>query len=245
MFKVFIGWDSREAMAYQVCLRSLLARSSLRLEVQPLLAAHLRALGLYRRPEERRGGLLWDKISQAPMATEFALTRFLVPHLAGHGGWALFCDADFLWRADLRSLFALADPRFAVMVVKHDYRPPETTKMDRQAQLGYACKNWSSLMLWNCAHKAHRALTLEAINAWPGLALHGFRWLDDELIGGLPEAWNWLEGWSRPEIEPKAVHFTRGTPDMTGHEGAPYAEEWRAVAASLADQSPWHPSGAE
>ena len=233
MLKVFVGWDPDEVAAYQVCVASLAGRSSLRLEVQPLLQPHLRALGLYWRPQERRGGQLWDSISGAPMATDFALTRFLVPHLAGYGGWALFCDCDFLWRADLAELLALADPRHAVMLVKHDHKPPEERKMDGRAQLPYRRKNWSSLVLWNCCHKANRALTPALVSAWPGRNLHGFAWLDDHLIGALPEAWNWLEGWSDPAIDPKAVHFTRGTPDMPGYQAVPYADDWRAVLAEV------------
>ena len=229
MLKVFVGWDPREVAAYQVCVRSLAAQSSVALDIEPLVLGHLQALGLYRRPTARRGGRLWDLISDAPMSTEFALTRFLVPHLAGRGGWALFCDADFLWRADVAELLELADPRTAVQVVKHDHRPRETSKMDGQAQVPYARKNWSSLVLWNCCHPAHAALTLGEINGVPGRHLHAFHWLEDALIGALPEHWNWLEGWSSPALEPKAVHYTRGTPDMAGHAGAPFAGEWRAV----------------
>ena len=231
MLKVFIGWDRRESAAYRVCLRSLLEVSSLALDARPLVQDHLRALGLYRRPETRRGGQAWDAISRAPVSTEFALTRFLVPHLAGHGGWALFCDADFLWRADPAALVERAEPDKAIMVVQHDHRPRQSRKMDGQRQETYPRKNWSSLVLWNCAHPAHRALTLEGINGWPGRALHGFAWLDDDSIGALPEAWNWLAGWSPQSLEPAAVHFTDGTPDMPGCADAPYAKEWRAALA--------------
>ena len=231
MLKVFVGFDPREALAYQVCVASLLARSSLRLEVTPLVQAHLRAVGLYSRPECWRGKQRWDEISQAPVSTEFALTRFLVPRLAGFAGWALYCDCDFLWRADIAELLALTEPDKAVMLVPHDHRPEETVKMDGRLQVGYPRKNWSSLMLFNAAHAAHRNLGLADINGRPGRALHAFCWLEDAEIGALPEAWNWLESWSDPAIEPKAVHFTRGTPDMPGHENAAYAEEWRGYAA--------------
>ena len=125
MLKVFVGYDRREVAAYQVCVASLIGRASIRLDIAPLLEPDLRARGLYRRPQEERGGQLWDAISAAPMSTEFALTRFLVPHLAGYGGWALFCDCDFLWRADVAELLALADPRYAVLCVKHDHQPAE------------------------------------------------------------------------------------------------------------------------
>ena len=233
MLKVFVGWDGREIPAYQVCVASMLAGSSAALDIQPLIEPHLRALGLYTRPTARRDGLLWDLVSDAPMSTEFALTRFLVPHLAGYGGWALFCDCDFLWRGDVAALFALADPQYAVMVVQHEHRPAETEKMDGQRQVQYPRKNWSSLVLWNCCHRAHRKLSLEAVNTWPGRDLHRFVWLDDDLIGALPEDWNWLEGWSDPAIDPEAVHFTRGCPDMPGYETVPFADHWRRVRDAI------------
>jgi hypothetical protein len=46
MLKVFVGWDPREAAAYQVCVRSLVARSSVRLEVQRLWRRLPAELGL-------------------------------------------------------------------------------------------------------------------------------------------------------------------------------------------------------
>ena len=54
-----------------------------------------------------------------------------------------------LFLDDPAKLFALADDQFAVMVVKHDHQPTETTKMDGQLQTVYARKNWSSVILWN------------------------------------------------------------------------------------------------
>jgi hypothetical protein len=230
-YHLFVGFDSRELVAYQVCVRSLRARSGRTLTIEPVLEPHLRALGLYRRRHERRDGRLWDTLSEAPMSTEFALTRFLTP-LLSRAHWAVFCDCDFLWRTDVRELLALADPRFAVMVVQHDYTPTDAVKMDGQIQLAYPRKNWSSLMLLNCRHPAHAPLP-ELVNKWAGRRLHGFEWLDDDLIGALPEVWNWLEGHSNPVLDPKAVHFTRGTPDLPGYHDVPYAEEWRRVRAQI------------
>ena len=222
----FFGFDCRENAAYEVCVRSLRAHASFAPVVHPLLQAHLRGLGLYSRVHERREGRWWDVISEAPMSTEFAITRFLTPHLA-RTEWALFSDSDFLWRADVAELVAKADSRFAVMVVKHDYAPTESVKMDGQIQTHYSRKNWSSLILWNCRHPAHAVLP-RLVNEWPGRRLHAFEWLPDDCIGELPGEWNWLEGHSDPALNAKGVHFTRGTPDMTGYENIPYADEWRA-----------------
>ena len=115
---VFVGWDSREDIAYRVCRHSILRRASIPVEVTPILQDALRAEGLYSRPAD-------------PLAsTEFTYSRFLMPALAGYRGWALFCDCDFLWLADIAELFALADDRYAVYCVHHDYRPRESSKMD-------------------------------------------------------------------------------------------------------------------
>jgi len=231
-FRIYTGFDSREVAAYQVCVHSMRAHASEALTVEPILEPHVRALGLYERRHERRDGRLWDALSAAPMSTEFALTRFLVPQVCP-ADWALFCDCDFLWRNDVHELMALADPRYAVMVVQHDYAPVEGLKMDGQLQLAYPRKNWSSLVLWNCRHPAHEPLA-GLVNSWAGRRLHGFEWLSDSLIGKLPEPWNWLEGHSSPSLEAKAVHFTRGTPDMPGYQDVRYADEWRRVRERFA-----------
>ena len=210
-FRVFVGWDSSEDIAYRICKRSIEARASVPVAVVPVKQAELRARGLYDRPAD-------------PLAsTEFTYTRFLVPHLAGHDGWALFCDCDFLWLADIAQLIARIDQRYAVMCVQHDHRPTEAWKMDNRTQTVYPRKNWSSLVLYNCGHAANAALTPALVNRETGTFLHRFQWLDDALIGALPETWNWLEGWSPPPetATPSAVHFTRG---------GPWFEDWHDVA---------------
>jgi hypothetical protein len=231
--RVYMGWDRRELLASQVCARSMLNHASHPVDISPLILPHLQATGLYTRPTEIRATRLFDVISQHAMATDHALARFLVPALNDYRGWALFCDGDILWRADVAELFALADPAYAVMVVKHDHKPREVAKMDGQVQAQYECKNWSSVILWNCAHPANAAVRVGAVNTKPGLWLHQFRWLAPELIGGLPAEWNWLEGHSDPALTPKAVHHTRGTPDMVGYRDVAYADEWRAVAKTI------------
>jgi lipopolysaccharide biosynthesis glycosyltransferase len=160
------------------------------------------------------------------MATEFAVSRFLVPHLA-RGGLALFMDCDMLIRCDISELFDLVDKSKAVTVVKHKFDPPEGVKMDGQLQLRYARKNWSSVMVFNCDHEANKELTVDLVNKLPGRDLHRFCWLDDDEIGEVGPEWNWLAGHSDPAIDPKIVHFTDGIPTMPGYEDCAYADEWR------------------
>jgi hypothetical protein len=223
--KVFIGHDPREQRSYDVCVASLYKHSSVDVDVSEVSRPTLGPL--YSRPTEKDGcGQLWDVISNAPMATEFSLARFWVPFLADYRGWALFCDCDFMFRADVAELFALADDRYAVMVVKHFYDQQTGIKMDGRLQTVYPRKNWSSLMLFNCGHSSNLALSLERLNNARGKDLHQFDWLQDSDIGQLPINWNWLD------LSAKAVHFTAGSPDMPGYENQPYADEWRSYVTA-------------
>ncbi len=223
---VYIGFDPRETEAYSVARHSALRCLLSQTPVRGLVLSTLTAQGLYTRPTSIPDGRLWDDISDAPMSTEFAISRFLVPHLAS-SGWALFMDGDVLVRKNLDQIFALADPSKAVMVVKHNHQPANATKMAGQPQTSYPRKNWSSVCLWNVGHKANAALTLDYINSAPGRDLHAFKWLDDDLIGELPAEWNWLVGHSDPSIDPSIVHFTDGVPTMPERENCAYADEWR------------------
>ena len=239
---IYIGFDPREVDAFAVARRSVERHLTLPIPVQGLVLDDLRVRGIYTRPTSRRyssaiatdNGFLWDDISGAPMATEFACSRFLVPFLNGYEGMALFMDCDMLVRTNLDRIFRLCDPSKAVTVVKHDHRPMAETKMDDQVQTRYARKNWSSVMVFNCAHPANKSLTVEMVNSLPGRDLHGFCWLKDEEIGELDQSWNYLVGHSSPEINPDIVHFTDGIPSMPGYEHCEYADEWRAELARWA-----------
>ncbi len=229
---IWIGFDPRETSAFAVARESVRRNKPRHWPVRGLVLAELQSQGLYRRPLVHKRSaadrpLMWDTISDAPMSTEHANARFLVPHLA-RSGWALFMDGDMLARAPLAPVFAGLDPSKAVYCVQHKYDPPAGMKMDGQQQTRYARKNWSSFMLFNCDHEANKALTLDMINMLPGRDLHRLCWLNDEEIGALEPEWNFLVGHTDPRIEPKVVHFTEGCPDMPGYENVPYADEWRA-----------------
>ena len=238
-FPVFIGHDSREEDAFRVCQFSLYDKTTVPIQVHALKHRELRQLGLFSRPWRITAeGQYVDERDGKPFSTEFSHLRFLVPALVDltrmRSPWALFCDCDFLWRADVGELLAKADPRFAVMVVKHFHAPPEGVKMDGMAQTRYSRKNWSSLILWNLVHPLNRDLTADNVNNETGAWLHSFGWLPDEAIGALPIEWNWLVGHSPPDIDPKAVHFTEGGPWFEKYRDVPYAEEWRrALSASM------------
>lgn len=224
---IWIGFDPREAAAYAVARQTAEAHTPKHIPVRGIVLDDMRARGLYTRPTSRRDGRLWDDISEAPMATEFAISRFLTPLLAKNG-LALFMDCDVMLRAPTAPLFAhAADKSKAVWCVKHNFAPPEGVKMDGQLQTLYARKNWSSVMLFNYDHPSNRKLTLDLINTVPGRDLHRFCWLEDDEIGGLAPEWNYLVGHTVPDGEPRIVHFTDGIPSMPGYENVAFADEWR------------------
>lgn len=226
MFEVFIGWDPREAEVADVCQHSIATRTAAPVPAITMIKMQeMRDKGLYTRKHEIRDGVLWDVISEAPMSTEFAISRFLVPFLST-ADWAVFCDCDFLWLDDIRNLIALTDPRYAVMCVQHKHIPKETVKMDDQVQTLYRRKNWSSMVVWNLKHEANNRLTLDMVNTLPGRDLHRFCWLEDDEIGAVPVEWNWLEGSSDPSIDPKVIHYTRGGPWFKDYTDVAYADLW-------------------
>lgn len=227
--RIFVGYDSREHVAWEVCRSSILKHASVPVTIERLDMRKLRHAGLYRRHWRLEEGQQIDAADGRPFSTEFAFPRFLVPALMQWRGVALFCDCDFLWRADVAELFALHDPTMAVQVVKHDHKPPEAFKMEGQSQGHYHRKNWSSLVLWNCGHAENLLLTPDSVNTQPGQWLHAFDWLPVTALGALPINWNALDGVCGG-LEPKAVHFTSGGPWHAGHEACAYAAEWRAEA---------------
>ena len=94
--KVFVGYDTREDIAYQVCKHSIIARNK-DIDVRPLKQQELRDAGWYTRPI--------DKLA----STEFTFTRFLIPELTNYEGWAVFMDSDMILTTDIKELFDQAD----------------------------------------------------------------------------------------------------------------------------------------
>ncbi len=220
-------------LAYTVARASILAHASALVEVIPLKDWEIRAHGLYWRSYwVNPRGQMFDDIDCAPFTTDFTYTRFLVPALERfEDRTVIFADPDTLWRADAHELAALLPPDEAVACVKHEHRPDEFVKVTGNLQSRYGRKNWSSVMVMNPARC--RALTPFRVNRESRDWLHGFAWLRDRDIAELPQEWNWLDGYSPETVEPKIVHFTRGTPDMPDRASGLYDDEWLGLANKL------------
>ena len=223
---VYIGYDTREDVAYQVSKFSILNKSN-GIDVHPLKLNDLREKKLYWRDEDKLG------------STEFTFSRFLIPELNKYQGWALFCDCDLLFLDDVNKLFDLADDKYAIMCAQHEYNPKEGTKMDGKAQTIYPRKNWSSVVLWNCSHPANQKINADLVNnpETTGKYLHRFSWLDDKEIGAISHEWNWLVGWySEPsDGKPKAIHYTEGGPWFENYRHCDYHKEWKNHLIEMLD----------
>lgn len=219
MLRIFVGYDSKEPVAYHTLAHSILRHASIPVAIAPIKLSLL--------------GRLYSRQRGPTESTEFSLSRFLVPALSQFEGWSMFMDCDMLCRTDVAALLPHIERQAdkAVLVCKHDYTPNPSRKFLNQIQTSYPRKNWSSVMLLN--GERCRALTPELVNSASGLDLHRFNWLDERLIGDLPLEWNWLVSEYTHNPEAKIVHFTRGGPYFEEFRDCDYAEEWFAELAML------------
>lgn len=94
--KVFIGYDPRQPIAYNVCRSSIERHASGRVQIEPLILKNL--------PITRKG------------LTEFTYSRYLVPYLCDYRGKAVFLDGDIILLGDILEMPVNDSP---VAVVKN------------------------------------------------------------------------------------------------------------------------------
>ena len=211
MINIFVGYDSKEKVAFNTLAYSILKNSTQPIAITPIYLENIKDTFVRER----------NNLS----STEFSFSRFIIPHLMNYQGWALFMDCDMLMKADIAELWRLRNDKYAVQVCKHDYIPKSSTKFLGQVQTVYPKKNWSSFMLLNC--KKCSTLTPDYVNKASGLELHQFKWLESEdLIGELPLEWNWLADEYDYKEDVKNIHYTEGGPYFKGYETCDYADDW-------------------
>ena len=213
MIRLMVGFDQREAVAFHTFVQSVINVTSLPVSVTPLV---LNALPGY--SETHNDG-----------SNTFIYSRFLTPYLTNFEGWAIFADGDMICREDLKNLWDLRDDRYAVMVVKHDYQTKAHQKYLGNKNENYPKKNWSSVILWNCAHPKNRNLTPDFVMAKDGKFLHRFNWLDEVDIGEIPKEWNWLTTEYPDNYQAKLLHYTLGTPCFKDYKTSAMADLWWAA----------------
>jgi lipopolysaccharide biosynthesis glycosyltransferase len=207
---IFIGYDPREAIAFHTCVNSIIRQASQPVSIMPL------ALNNFKDYTE----------THTDGSNQFIYSRFLVPHLMGYSGHAIFMDGDMILRGDIAELWAMRSLDKDVQVVKHDYKTKMTTKYLGSKNEDYPRKNWSSVMIFNCNNYPTRKLTPEYIQKSTGAHLHRFQWTSDDRVGILPPEWNWLPDEYGANPDAKLLHYTLGTPCFHEFATTPMADEW-------------------
>jgi len=219
---IWVGYDVRESVAYHVFCQSVIDHSSANVAFHPLALKSLHSV--------------YDETHEDG-SNAFIYSRFLVPYLMGFKGWAIFADGDMTCLGDIAELWKLRDNDKAVMVVKHDYQTKAKEKYIgtsmQTVNQNYPRKNWSSLMLWNCAHPANSVLTPLRVMDATGRMLHRFEHLTDNLIGSLPKAWNWLSQEEGENKDAKLLHWTLGVPAIKHYADGPQAEHWHKALEAV------------
>ena len=210
---MFIGFDQRESIAYHTFTQSIIDKSSLPVSFTPLAINTLKGY----------------QETHADKSNDFVYSRFLTPYLNAFSGWAIFADGDMICQSDVKELWDLRDQTKAVLVVKHDYKTKTQKKYLGNINRNYPKKNWSSLILWNCAHPKHRILTPDFVSNQTGKFLHRFSWLEDEDIGDLPKDWNWLAIEYPENKSAKLIHYTLGTPCFKEYWDSEMSDIWHAT----------------
>jgi hypothetical protein len=215
VIKVFIGYDKVESVSWHTMAHSILRQSTKPVCIIPINLNNLE--GIYKRERNEK------------QSNEFSFSRFLVPYLSGFEGYAVFFDCDQLIRTDISKIFTVIDeqPRKAVYVVKHDYKPKDKIKFLNTVQHDYPRKNWSSVILWDCGHPSNKTVTTDYVNTASPKELHRFLWLKDDEIGELDKKWNWLVGeYENPPENVYNVHWTVGGPYFLEYQNVDFSEEW-------------------
>lgn len=207
---IFIGYDPREAVAYHVCVNSIIRNASQPVSIVPV------ALNLFKEYSE----------THQDGSNHFIYTRFLVPWLMSWTGHAIFIDGDMIVRGDIAELWNMRSFDTDVQLVKHDYQTRMPVKYLGSPNENYPRKNWSSVILWNCGSYPNRILKPEYVMKATGAELHRFTWCKDERIGELPIEWNWLPDEYGPNDNAKLLHYTLGTPCFHEFADTPMATEW-------------------
>ena len=205
--RIFIGADERQPIAFSVAAHSIYEHASVPVAITKLMQPTL--------PVKRRG------------LTSFTYTRYLPPYLCGYQGWALFVDADFVFRGDVAEL--PWGQSAAVSVVPHE-------TVEKAGQLVSVGFERNALMLFNCSKCTK--LTPEWIEDPKNTPNRLAEWAGDD-IAYLPKCWNHLVGYDVPDPEAKGIHFTMGIPCFPETQNDEHGDAWRTAHKQMNATVPW------
>ena len=103
-FKIFIGYDPREKIAFHVLSQSIIEHSSIPVSISPINLNNLKKF--YKRKKRVKD------------STEFSISRFLTPYLSDYKGYSLFVDCDFIIRDDVAKLLKIVKSKIYILKMK-------------------------------------------------------------------------------------------------------------------------------
>lgn len=210
---IFIGYDEKESVVFHTCVQSIIEKCNVPVSIHPL---NLKMFENY-------------KETHTDGSNNFIYSRFLVPYLKNFKGKALFLDGDMIVNDDLNNLFNQFDEKYAVQVVKHDYKTKFPIKYLGHKNDDYPKKNWSSVILFNCSHPKNKVLTPKLIETSQGSYLHRFSWLEDNEVGEISKEWNYLVLEFPETRKAKIFHYTVGAPCFKDFDYGAEAKIWHDV----------------
>ena len=210
---IFIGYDEKESVVFHTCVQSIIEKCNVPVSIHPL---NLKMFENY-------------KETHTDGSNNFIYSRFLVPYLKNFKGKALFLDGDMIVNDDLNNLFNQFDEKYAVQVVKHDYKTKFPIKYLGHKNDDYPKKNWSSVILFNCSHPKNKVLTPKLIETSQGSYLHRFSWLEDNEVGEISKEWNYLVLEFPETRKAKIFHYTVGAPCFKDFDYGAEAKIWHNV----------------
>ena len=216
--RVFVGFDPRQLAGFTACVASLYEHAISR-------PVSLTPLSIPALPIDRVG------------LTPFSYSRFLVPWLCDHSGYALYIDMDTLFRADVAELFeecwSCADPNETAVWVA-----------DLPKDHGF---EQSAVMLFNAEHEDNKRLTPHIIEHPPQAAAlageysfarpHLIDWTND--VRTFSADWHHLVGYHAPNPDAKLVHFTQGLPFHPECQGSEFEAEFTRILKMSISSLPW------
>lgn len=211
MLKVFIGYDPRQAVSYNVCQHSIIIRALKPVSIIPLVIETL--------PIKRQG------------LTPFTWSRFLVPYLSEFKGISIFLDADIILQHDINELVDIVNnfnssneliPAVSVVKSMHKFE-------------------WASMMVFNCEHPDNAKLTPEYIDhtndrlhsiAWTeSIGEIPSEW--NHLVG-------YDKPWQKNiDKDIKLIHYTQGVPAWNETSDCEFAAEWKKEQLYINSSIKW------
>jgi hypothetical protein len=212
MLRIFIGYDPRQAVTYNVCQHSLLIRAKQPVAIIPLIIETL--------PIKRQG------------LTPFTWSRFLVPYLSKFEGMSIFIDADIILLDDINELIN------SVVQLKIDNQIPAVSVVKSKHRFEWAsvmvfnCSHPDNLKL-SPEFVETTNENLHSISWTNSIGSIESSW--NYLVG-----YDGPISHDLNEVQKvKLVHYTQGVPAWAETQDCEFSEEWKKELMYINSSIEW------